>query len=106
MPSPIASGDYIHPSYFYPNAFCTREDLAVGIYNLLTINGKFNYDGWKAYYEDLNEIEMDNRQAVCAMRDLNIMVGSGSGEGYFRPKAPLTRAEMTQIVCNILDCEF
>lgn len=88
-------------AYFYPNSNVEREDFAVGIYNVYNLQ-----DGnWKAHFKDLNQVTWsDNtgynyRQAVCAMRNLEIMVGDENE--YFHPKQSLTRAELAQILYNI-----
>lgn len=88
-------------AYFYPTSNVEREDFAVGIYNVYNLQ-----DGdWKAHFKDLNQVTWsDNtgynyRQAVCAMRNLEIMVGDENE--YFHPKQSLTRAELAQILYNI-----
>ena len=88
-------------AYFYPNSNVEREDFAVGIYNVFNLQ-----DGsWKAHFQDLDQVTWsDNtgynyRQAVCAMRNLGIMVGDENE--YFHPKQSLTRAELAQVLYNI-----
>ena len=88
-------------AYFYPNSNVEREDFAVGIYNVFNLQ-----DGsWKAHFQDLEQVTWsDNtgynyRQAVCAMRNLGIMVGDENE--YFHPKQSLTRAELAQVLYNI-----
>lgn len=88
-------------AYFYPNNNIEREDFAVGIYNVYNLQD----GGWKAHFKDLDQVTWsDNtgynyRQAVCAMRNLGIMVGDG--KECFHPKQSLTRAELAQILYNI-----
>ncbi|MCQ5128173.1 S-layer homology domain-containing protein [Butyricicoccus faecihominis] len=90
-------------AHFYPVSNVEREDFAVGLYNLFDLSSI----RWRAHFEDLNQVTKTDsygynyEQAVCAMRNLYIMVGSGSGDGYFKPKQALTRAELAQVLCNL-----
>ncbi len=85
---------------FAPENAVTREELAVMLMRTYTYLGHGPTGEWMVQleYADLNELSDWALGAVayCALQD--IMTG---GDGYFYPKAPLSRAEAAAVVSRL-----
>lgn len=90
----IIQGDGIN---FYPNDNLTREDAAVIISRV--ISEKLG-ESSKSLYSDYNEVSNYAMNAVDKLTHAGIMSGF---EGYFRPKASITRGEASVLIVNALN---
>ncbi len=90
-------------TWFYPKQACKRENFAMGLYQVL---GLYFYK-WQYNFNDLNKFspaeyeDFDYTQAGSALATLGIMVGDTHGN--FNPQKSITRAEMAQTLCNLLE---
>ena len=86
--------------YFYPEKACTREDFAYGVGNVIGIPTENSY----SYFDDWGSINPDYMDVINAMRSYGIIGGDGTGlHGKFNPKQTITRAEVAQILCNLIE---
>lgn len=86
--------------YFYPEKACTREDFAYGLgcvlYDLEDEGG--------SGFNDYQQINPQYRDTIMKLRHNGIINGDGVGRyGYFHPKKTITRAEVAQILCNLIE---
>lgn len=86
--------------YFYPEKACTREDFAYGLgcvlYDLEDEGG--------SGFNDYQQINPQYRDTITKLRHNGIINGDGVGRyGYFHPKKTITRAEVAQILCNLIE---
>ena len=86
--------------YFYPEKACTREDFAYGLgcvlYDLEDEGGPG--------FNDYQQINPQYRDTIMKLRHNGIINGDGVGRyGYFHPKKTITRAEVAQILCNLIE---
>lgn len=85
---------------FAPQAPITREDAATMVYRAVSealsqsVSDEFADDG---------EISSYAAEGVKALSNAGIIRGS---EGYFRPKADITRAEAASLLLRVYDLEF
>ena len=85
---------------FDPAGTVTRETLAVMLVRYLAAEGAPSADGRPAAFRDGEEISPSAREAVDEVSARGILIGDP--EGYFRPAAPLTRAEAAVILARML----
>ena len=88
---------------FSPGGTVTRETLAVMLYRTLLLTGTEPAVKGPRGYKDADEIDPAAKEAVDAVSSYGILLGDA--EGYFRPKAPLTRAETAVILTRLLPAE-
>ena len=86
--------------YFYPEKACTREDFAYGLgcvlYDLEDEGG--------SGFNDYQQINPQYRDTIMKLRHNGIINGDGVGRyGYFHPKKTITRAEVAQILYNMIE---
>ena len=86
--------------YFYPEKACTREDFAYGLgcvlYDLEDEGG--------SGFNDYQQINPQYRDTIMKLRHNGSINGDGVGRyGYFHPKKTITRAEVAQILCNLIE---
>ena len=91
---------FAYREYFYPNRACTREDFVYGVGNVIGISTDNNY----SYFDDWASINPNYVDVINAMRMYGIVNGDGTGmHGKFNPKKTITRAEVAQILCNLIE---
>ena len=83
-----------------PEKACTREDFAYGLgcvlYDLEDEGG--------SGFNDYQQINPQYRDTIMKLRHNGIINGDGVGRyGYFHPKKTITRAEVAQILCNLIE---
>lgn len=83
---------------FNPDAYIKREDAAVIIYNIFKLCGIT--DASLPAYTDKTDISIYAYTSVGSLGKLKVMVGAND---YFRPAAPITRAESAQLIYNALN---
>ena len=86
--------------YFYPEKACTREDFAYGLgcvlYDLEDEGG--------SGFNDYQQINPQYRDTIMKLRHNGIINGDGVGRyGYFHPKKTITRAEVAQSLCDLIE---
>ena len=86
---------------FDPAGIITRETLAVMLVRYLSAEGADPADGSPAAFRDGEEISPSAREAVDEVSARGILIGDP--EGFFRPTAPLTRAEAAVILARMLE---
>ena len=101
--SQIISG--VSDSEFGYGQGVTREDMAVILFRLARINGlevdeNLDIDPFK----DHDNISDYAREGVYVMRKTGVINGFGNGD--FRPKATLTRAEAAKVICEMLRVKY
>lgn len=101
--SQIISG--VSQSEFGYGKGVTREDMAVILFRLAKINGlevdeNLDIDPFK----DHDNISDYAREGVYVMRKTGVINGFGNGD--FRPKATLTRAEAAKVICEMLRVKY
>ena len=79
---------------------CTREDFAYGLgcvlYDLEDEGGPG--------FNDYQQINPQYRDTIMKLRHNGIINGDGVGRyGYFHPKKTITRAEVAQILYNMIE---
>lgn len=87
-------------AWFYPKKACTREDFAYGLgcvlYDLEDEGG--------SGFNDYQQINPQYRDTIMKLRHNGIINGDGVGRyGYFHPKKTITRAEVAQILYNMIE---
>ncbi len=83
-------------SGFAPNTNIKREDAALIIYRVLTLNGK-TFSGYRPFADRENVSEYA-RDAVFTLAGSYII--NGSGDNKFLPQNNITRAEAAQLIYN------
>lgn len=83
---------------FYPNQHAMREDVAVALVKALKLdNSSFNINTLDTF-KDKNTISANNRKYIAIAVEKNLI--KGFEDGTFRPKASLTRAQVSQLIYN------
>ena len=93
---PISAGSRA----FEPNRYATREEIALVVHNFLTWEGLVGNAASNVIYEDDARISQRNRTAVYTMRSYGVM--QGDSQNRFHPRNTATRAEVSQILYNIV----
>ncbi len=83
---------------FAPNAPITREQAAVMLHRYLKFAG-IPVSSNNAQFKDGNQISSYAAESVGAMQNAGLI--SGDDEGNFRPKAQITRAEISSIFMRL-----
>ena len=87
-------------AWFYPKKACTREDFAYGLGNVAY---ELQDEGGSGF-NDYQQINPQYRDTIMKLRHNGIINGDGVGRyGYFHPKKTITRAEVAQILCNLIE---
>jgi len=81
---------------FSPQAFITREDATVIVARAFQLKGN---DEGKSAFADSPDIAAYAQLAVQLMQKKGYV--KGGGEGLFKPKASITRAETVQMIDNV-----
>lgn len=81
---------------FRPNEFITRQDATLVVSRVLSYLGQ-NFDKSEAVFTDEENIASYAKDAVSAMKNAGIVVGSN---GMFYPTSDITRGEAAVIVCR------
>ncbi|MBE7050430.1 MAG: hypothetical protein E7394_06610 [Ruminococcaceae bacterium] len=84
---------------FRPNEFITRQDATLVVSRVLSYLGQ-NFDKSEAVFTDEENIASYAKDAVSAMKNAGIVVGSN---GMFYPTSDITRGEAAVIVCRALN---
>lgn len=87
------------PTTFDPDGFLTRQQAATILVRALGLEGKAPEPGYTTDYKDDYKITDYARDAIYVATQLGLMSGS---EGYFNPKATLTRAQSSAIIERFL----
>ena len=84
---------------FRPESFVTREDLAVMIYRFAKQGGKNLEDATPEFLDNdsISDYAVDAIGSLHKNKFIN-----GKGDNKFYPKATATRAEVAQIIYNII----
>lgn len=94
----------IEESVFGGEERITRQMMAVSIYRVLSVSGKELYDqNTGVAFSDSDTIADYAKEAVEYLAQKGIV--SGIGNGLFAPELPVKRAEVAQIIYNILTIE-
>ena len=98
----VAAGIFsgVSATSMQPNAPITREQATVTLSRAFGIVS----DSRNAYsaFSDGGAVSLYARDAVSAMKELGVI--SGYTDGSFRPAAPITRAEVAQLLFKLFDC--
>lgn len=95
-PIPYEPGDM-----FYPNQNLTREEVATIIVNAMWLdNLEYNLETLEKF-SDNNEISEELKKYVAIACEKKLM--RGNANGTFNPKGYLTRAEVCQLMKNIIE---
>ncbi len=86
---------------FAPEALITREQMAAMVNRFITIAGISADKGNETVFTDAESISDWAVEDVNTLASMGIINGRDTGE--FDPKANMTRAEGTVVICNILD---
>lgn len=76
--------------------YITREDIAVMVYRISKLESVKEQEG----FSDEDEISDYAKDAVLALKENGIM--SGMGDNLFAPKAKTTRAQVAQVIYNLI----
>lgn len=88
---------------FRPEEDSVREDIAVALVKALGYKPISNYNDILKGYEDIEEISPNLRSYVASVVENKIMIGTGSGgKKIFSPQLKLTRAEVAQLIYNLI----
>ena len=90
---------------FRPEEASVREDIAVALVKALDYQPVSNYDAILKDYKDLDEISPNLRSYVASVVENKIMIGSGKEVKVFNPQFELTRAEVAQLIFNMILAE-
>lgn len=95
-PVPYEPGDM-----FYPNQTLTREEVATIIVRAMWLDELQYNDETLEKVLDNDEISDELKKYVAIAYEQNIM--RGNADGTFNPKGNLTRAEVCQLMKNVID---
>lgn len=84
---------------FAPDAFISREEMAVIAVRAYKLKANVDFSGTKAAFADAGEISEWAEEAVDAAYELGIIKGS---DGLFAPKSYMTRAEGATLLYGLL----
>lgn len=88
---------------FRPEEASVREDIAVALVKALDYQPVSNYNAILKDYKDIDEISPNLRSFVASVVDNKIMIGTGTSEvKMFSPQLKLTRAELAQLIFNMI----
>lgn len=87
-------------AYFGAEENITRQDMAVMLYNAASAKKLITQADTDAEFVDGGEIADYAREAVNTFSSAGVI--SGTGDGYFSPRAFATRAQAAQIIYNLL----
>ena len=86
---------------FFPNQTLTREEVAAIIVRAMSLEEYKYNDETLNQIIDNNEISEELKKYVAIIYENNLM--HGNANGTFNPKGSLTRAEVCQLMRNIID---
>ena len=87
-------------SYFKPNEYALREDVAVAVVKALDLqNNSYDYATLNKF-SDKELISENTKKYIAIAVENNLM--RGNADGTFNPKGKLTRAEASQLILNTL----
>ena len=81
---------------FKPNGYATREEVAVTLVNAFDLTGSSDVD-----FKDQGQIAAWAKEAVAALASNGY--AKGQADNRFNPKAKITRAEVVQLLDNIVE---
>lgn len=81
---------------FKPNGYATREEVAVTLVNAFGLTGNSDVD-----FKDQEQIAAWAKEAVAALASNGY--AKGQADNRFEPKAKITRAEVVQLLDNIVE---
>lgn len=84
---------------FNPEGHLTRQDASLIVFRALDSINKLPKG--TASFKDENNISAYALEAVKALGTIKVL--NGDTEGNFNPAAPITRAEITAVICRALD---
>lgn len=93
------SNPWGYAAYFYPDALATREDFMQGIY-IATAAGTHEATQNRSFL-DASSINSEYRENIEHLYRCGVI--NGDGNGYFRPKDSITRAEVATILCTLAE---
>ncbi len=94
----------VETTTFGGNQHITRQMMAVAIYRVLNVNGKELYDqNAGVEFSDSDAIADYAKEAIDFLARKGVV--SGVGNGLFAPEVTVKRAEVAQIIYNILSVE-
>ena len=93
----LNNGNY----YFYPESYAVREDMAVAVVKARGLDNETPNYSVLDRFSDKDKISENLKKYIAIAVENGIMLGNENGT--FNPLGNLTRAEITALMCNVLE---